>query len=269
MCWNAEISLMFGFAMFISAGILKYVGYSGWKRASVALSIYGIMQFAQWINWLTVLPLSDYYGAVNASSNTNSTNLTGNTTNSCTVANRYATYGAFLALQLQVVLNVVASAIGEPADRQTLFRFPIIAACITFVASMFQLIAGELGYRSQSISVNGIFTVFDEAVTCTYVGPGGYLLWRFKLFMHPFLPNFFFVYNLFGLSLFFISNKRQMLACFLGFYGLAAFADSAYPDSAEFAAYWCRSTVGLPIFFGLDCLYEKFFATKTEVAGMN
>jgi hypothetical protein len=244
MCWNATVSLGFAVAMFGTIYYLKHVRYSGWQRAAFALSIYGAMQFAQWLNWLTVLPLSNY---------------TGDSNSTCTDANRYPTYLAYVIVQLQAVFNVLAVAVGEPKNRQTLFIFPIIAASITGMVGILQLILGEMNYDTahRVFRVFGTSTTYDEHISCTYLGPNDYLLWRNKVYISPMMPTYF-TYHLFPLTMFFMSNRRQLFIFFVSFYVMAAFSSLSYPNSAESASYWCMTTIVLPLLFIADAKFEQY-----------
>jgi len=82
----AKVSFAFAGTMAFTAWFLKRIGYSGWQRGGWVLALYGAMQFAQGLNWLTVLP-QEAYGQ-------------------CTAANRYATYLAFVLLNIQPLVTV-------------------------------------------------------------------------------------------------------------------------------------------------------------------
>ena len=242
MCWSAPVSVAFAVAMGLSAYALKRVGYSGWKRSAWVLGIYGCMQFVQALNWMTIVHYSD--------------NFTG--TGVCPPQNKYATYLAYIVVTLQPLFNTLAVAAGESKERQALFRIPLCASVITCLAMLLQLVLGEMNDYPLSVPLivadDFLATMYSE-VTCTYVGPGGYLLWRFKVFLSPMLPTFY-VYHLFGLLLFYISYWRPFLIFFFAHFVLALVSNAMYPESAESAAYWCTSTMCLPILLFADAWYE-------------
>lgn len=239
MCWNAPISIVFGVAMFTTAWYLRYIGYTCWRRSALALGLYGAMQLTQALNWLTVLPLADY--------------------GQCTAANRAATYLAYLIILLQFVVNVLALEVDEPAARRQLFTLPLRGALVVLAVGLAQLVAGDvLGWQGPTLRVTprDFSTTLDPLVTCTYVGPNRYLLWRFRLYLSPLLPTFF-VYQLFGLVVLAAAKLRHRLLFLVGFHGLALFSFLHFRGSAEDAAFWCHSTILLPLLFLADAYYEK------------
>jgi hypothetical protein len=237
MCWNASVSLAFAVAMFGSAYALKKMNYSSWKRAAFGLSIYGAMQFSQFLNWLTVASWSDYP--------------------KCSEANRIATYVSYIALNLQPLFNVLAIEAGEKRH-QDYYRLAKWSGVVVAVAYFVQLVIGDFELLTSAFHVKAkdLSTIYDPSATCTYIGPGGYLLWKFKVYLSVFSPTYF-VYHLFGLVVFTVTNKRHLLISIFGFYGLAIFARIMYAGSGEVAAYWCHTTVVLPLFFFADLYYER------------
>lgn len=272
MCWNATISLIFACTMGMTAITLKYIGYSMWKRSAYILSLYGIMQFIQFLNWLTILPLP--HGIpFDSDPDSNKDNHGAQ----CTDVNRYITYLAFANIIIQPLFNTLAVAAGESKDRQQLFSFPLWASIIFFISSIFQLYIGEnlkTPYTARQSSTMLLLPKMPDgtdstamtyaSTTCTYIGPGGYILWRFKLLHTSFTPTYF-IYHLFGIIMFYISSWRQFFIFFFGNYVLMSFASWSYPNSGESAAYWCTSTILLPVLLVVDAAVEKLLLVKNEI----
>ena len=239
MCWNASYSFAFAGAMFGTALVLKYFNYSAWRRAALSLSVYGLMQFAQGLNWLTVLPWSEY--------------------GKCTDGNRYATYLAYVALHLQCLFNMLSVAATPIGEKHRNYKLIIWMAGLVTLTCYIQLAIGELGWLKSTLLLptRSSVTTYDPLVTCTYVGPYGYLLWKFKVYLSPLMPTYF-AYNMFGLVILTVAGWRQRLICAIGFHGLALYAEWAFHNSGEAAAYWCHSTILLPLLFFIDFVYERW-----------
>lgn len=201
-----------------------------------------MMQFAQFLNWLTILPLSEY--------------------GTCTVYNKYATYFAYFALSIQPIFNLISVILYEPKERVNLYIIPFIFAIITSILWIIQLFLGELGYVGESsVIVNKLVSDTHVSVystiTCTYVGKYNCILWNFKLYLAPLLPTHY-TYIILGIPLLFISDLRQRFILVYGHFILALYSSYYYRDSAEFTSYWCASTVSLPILFLADMLYDNY-----------
>lgn len=262
MCWNASVSVVFGVVMFATAAYLKHIKYPYYLCANVALLLYGSMQFAQALNWLTVLPLSEY--------------------GRCTPANYYATLFAFAIAFLQPMCNVLAVAAHEKqaicesippyeqgtevaqqkiAKRMDMFVLPFLGGVVVLVVGFIQLALGEWGVPSTLLLAEEDFTtLYDSVITCTYIGPGGYLLWRFKMYLSPLMPTQF-VYQLFGLTIFCVSSRRRLAMFLFVFYGMALVSIWKY-TTAESLAYWCASSVTLPPMFLFDAWLESRASKK-------
>lgn len=237
--------------MVITAYILRRMNYTYWKRAWYSLTIYGIMQFTQFLNWLTIQKLENYG-------------------EECPAANRYATYLAYISIVLQPLFNILSAAAGEVNSPENRARYTLLIcmSIVVVVIMLLQLIVGELwsSESSETVSTFDFSTTLDDHITCTYVGKYGYILWRFRVFQAENLPNYF-VYHLFSLTVFTISNLRQFLILFFCYYVLAIYSAIEYPNSGESAAYWCKSTIAISILFLLDCWYEKKYLQKTKRSG--
>lgn len=236
MCWNAPVSLAFATVMFGSAFALKWMNYSSWRRAAFGLSIYGAMQFTQFLNWLTIEEWENYP--------------------KCSQWNRTATYVSYIALNLQPLFNVLAIEAGEKKNSE--YKLVKWAGGVVFLAYLLQLVIGDFELLESAFHIHpgDTSTIYDPLATCTYIGPGGYLLWKFKVYLSVFSPTYF-VYHLFGLLVFTVTNTYHKLISIFGFYGLAIFARVMYAGSGEVAAYWCHTTVVLPLFFFVDAYYER------------
>lgn len=134
-------------------------------------------------------------------------------------------------------------------------------------------------------SLSSFPTTFSDLITCTYIGMKGYILWQFKFLTDTNLFNFsvfhllpLTIFGMFDMNQFFAQNAssinklrylmtiqcwknaihlakfRQFLIAFICYYLLAINAAFEYSGSGESAAFWCRSTILLPILYLFDFL---------------
>lgn len=249
MCWNATISLSFTIAMILLRMWLKHIDYEYLDRATVGLFIYGFMQFSQFLNWITILPLSQY--------------------GHCTPSNHWFTYVAFIALAIQPFGNNLSVMLGESLSKRPKFKLPLIFSAIYALVLIMQFVIGDRKHmvNSEKNPINQEYidsilaepyekyfsTTIDELFgACTYARD--YIVWRFPLIQDSNLFQFS-TFHLLSLSIFETSNWRQFAIMFICYYVLAFISVYEYPDSAESAAFWCKSTIVYCILYFLDGLY--------------
>jgi hypothetical protein len=244
MCWSLGVTFTFATIQFGMAYFFSRTSYKYRHRFMLLLVTYGLMEFAEFTNWFAL-------------------EFTSSGSGSCGTLNKVTTVFAYVLLSWQPVANVLSCMLNVAREKREKFILPLVFMCFAFVLQMVALYNGETMslFREGAIFLDSVHSVYSDR-TCTVVGPGGYLLWKFRVHVDALTPTYF-LHLMSGVTLLFIEPFTHKLYGLGGYFGLLSFSYLWFGTS-EYAAFWCLSTVVLPFVYLFDFLITCENKSKDE-----
>lgn len=279
MCWNESASLTFTLMNLAAIIAVFAFNYKYKYGALFVFTAYGLMQFAQFLNWTAIHQKEKGYYLYS-----NFFDQETGEGNVCSEFNYYTTLFAWLLITVQPLFNNLAiknfadvSLFSESRTSHGI-SIGIALSLVYFIGSNIQLYMGETGMSSNLMNDFSNSNSIASNVTCSLTGENhgyifegegeGYLYWQFKLAHDTHLPNFL-IYVLGCLFPILLCEKRSaQLFALIGNFGTYAFAKFMYPDTPEAIAFWCHASVFMvPLIMThmlVNLYYRGYFAPGVE-----
>lgn len=261
MCWNSSVSGFFALFQYITAlVVLKYSTNHRSTAYAVVLFCYGTMELLQFFTWQVIEPFSS---------------LLAEQLN-CSAKNKLLTTLSYVHIWFQPIVftlfaydplqyHTTRYLSEKDTKRKNLFTIPILIAIVTFSAALLALVVGHT--TDTQHQPTNMLLHHRASESCAFIGPNGYILWKFAYSGYDSLPFAFpnwFMYAALALVLLFVRPWYVMLFSNLCFWGFGLLAKMIMHWSLESSAFWCLTSISTAVLIIVEPIIETFVLETHE-----